>query len=91
MADIYENIAQKIISEQEAIIGPLAVDQARKVPGIVFDSGKSGVMIEGDKKSVLGALVQQYANLFGQTSIEVCKKIVKTFDITSDQLPTLLQ
>jgi hypothetical protein len=45
---VYEQVASQIVKDQEAIIGPLAFDQARKVNGIQIDLNGS-VKINGMK------------------------------------------
>ena len=62
-----------IIREQEGIIGPVALEQARKVPGLKLDWPKHEVVLEGNKKEIVEKLVEQYEYLFGQASVEVCK------------------
>lgn len=90
--DIFAQIVDKIIKEQEAIIGPIAVEQAQKVSGIKVDDSGSNVSVEGDKKSILENLVKQYGKLFGPASIEVCRDAVKTIisQAPKDQVPQLL-
>ena len=74
--DPFTTAASRIIKEQQSIIGPLAVDQARKVPGLVVQSGDD-VKITGNGKEVLTNLINQYAKFFGQASIEVCKEAIE--------------
>lgn len=81
--DPYIQAINKIIKEQQAIIGPIAVDQAKKVSGLEV-SGVDDVKITGNKKEVLGNLVNQYAKLFGKASIEVCKE---AFSAVADKIP----
>lgn len=90
--DKYSLIATQIIKEQSSVIGPLAVDQARKVRGIRVDNLEN-VEIIGDGKEVLGELVMQFEQIFGIASIEVCKEAVKQVKaaITIKDLPTILQ
>jgi hypothetical protein len=90
--DVHSELVKKIISAQERIIGPLAVEQAKKVHGLSLDWSKKNVTIEGDKKKILDELVKQYEHLFGQTSVEVCRDAVKNMldDIPKDQLPPVL-
>jgi hypothetical protein len=73
---ILEQIATKIIKEQELIIGPLAWIQAGKVAGIHIADQKSGALsIEStNAPSVIDQLVGQYERLFGRASREVCKE-----------------
>ncbi len=62
-----------IIKEQQQIIGPLAIDQAKKVPGITVISPQE-VQLTGDGKTILTNLVNEYSKIFGQASIQVCKE-----------------
>lgn len=92
MEDTYRKAVNKIIREQETIIGPLAYDQARKVAGIsISTSGE--VSIKGNGKEVLGQLVDQYSQFFGRASIEVCKDALKDIEpsLTSTELPDILK
>jgi hypothetical protein len=68
----------KIISDQEAIIGPLASDLAHSVVGIEWTDGVPSII--GDTKRVISELVNVYSNVFGQSSIEVCKDTIETYD-----------
>ncbi len=86
--DVFAQAAEKIIHEQEGIIGPVALEQARKVAGLKVNGG---VHIEGNKTQVLEHLVEQYQKLFGQTSVEVCKEAVSGLQLPADQMPALLK
>ena len=90
--DIFLSLVNKIITEQESIIGPVAFEQAYKVPGLKVDMKTHGVTIDGDKKQVLEALVKQYEGLFGRTSVEVCRDAVKNYisSAPKDQVPQVL-
>lgn len=72
--DIYAQIAVKIISGQEAIIGPVAIEQAQKVAGITVDWNAKQVALSGDKVKVIESLIDQYKELFGQISVEVSRQ-----------------
>jgi len=89
--DLYSNIAEKIIQEQENIIGPVALEQAKKVEGLEVISD-TDVKIVGNTKEVLQNLVDQYAKLFGRASIEVCKEAIKGMVLPEqkDQIPQIL-
>lgn len=91
MSEIHDTLAMSIIKQQEAIIGPIAWSEARKVSGLNFDSNGK-LMISGDGKQVLEQLVKRYENLFGQTSIEVCKQAAKSFILTvnKEEIPQIL-
>lgn len=90
--ELYTQIVGKIIREQETIIGPIALEQAQKVSGLKV-SNLDAITINGNAKEVLENLVKQYAKLFGQTSIEVCKEAVRDLKtkIAKDELPVVLQ
>lgn len=90
--DIYAEMVEKIIQEQENIIGPVALEQARKVSGLQFDLDKHQVILEGNKMDILEKLVRQYQHLFGQASVEVCKDAVKGIveQVPKDQIPQIL-
>jgi hypothetical protein len=69
-------IIKQIVQSQEAVIGPLAVDQARRVAGLRFESNGEAILTR-NSKDVLNDLVKQYERLFGKASVEVCKDAVK--------------
>ncbi|HBB65349.1 MAG TPA: hypothetical protein DCZ84_01760 [Candidatus Vogelbacteria bacterium] len=81
---ILDQIATQIIKEQELIIGPVAWEEAKRVPGIhVSDERKEDVIVEnGDKKEVVNKLVHQYDRLFGRASLEVCKSAVSNIIVS---------
>jgi hypothetical protein len=89
--DTASQIVEKIIKEQEAIIGPIAVEQARKVEGLEVVSD-SDVKIVGNVKEVLTNLVAQYEKLFGKASVEVCREAVRGMiaQAPKDQIPQIL-
>ena len=87
----YEQIVQKIIKEQEKVIGPLAVDQAKKVHGIKVDASNQSITLDGDKMEVVQDLVKQYEHLFGKIAIEVCKEALKSMNLQKNELPSILQ
>jgi hypothetical protein len=90
--DVYEQVAEKIIKEQENIIGPLAVEQAKRVAGLEVGSD-SHVKFKGDKVTTLNSLVKQYRQLFGQTSVEVCKDAAQALlsKLPPAEVPSLLK
>lgn len=89
--DIFAQMAEKIIKEQESIIGPVALEQARKVSGLNVDWQKHEVALAGDEKAIIEKLVEQYQHLFGQTSVEVCKDAIRNLQVPPDNLPALLR
>ena len=92
-SSISSQIVNKIIKDQELIIGPLAWEQAKKVTGLTIDIAKHEVAIEGDTKDVLEKLVAQYEKLFGQASREVCRDAVRPFlsQVPAEEIPAVLK
>ena len=90
--DVYTNAARQIIKEQQAIIGTIAYDQARKVTGLDVKSD-GNVTITGNAKEVLGNLVNVYSQFFGNASVEVCRDAVRQVkpELSSDELPDILK
>jgi hypothetical protein len=91
--DIFSQIAEKIIREQESIIGPIALEQAQKVPGLSVDPQKNQITIQGNKTETLERLVERYKGLFGQASVQACKEAAKGLlsKVPQDQVPALLK
>jgi len=75
MADL-QNIAVRIIKEQELVIGPLAWTEAGKVQGLNVSSREEARVefIDADHGKVIDRLVAQYERLFGRASHEVCRE-----------------
>ncbi len=92
---ILDQIAKKIILEQELIIGPVAWTEADKVEGIhIIDPTKGLLSLEGkDNREVINQLVQQYEQFFGKASHEVCKEAASTLiaDLPSEEIPSSLK
>ena len=90
-----DQIALKIIKEQELIIGPLAWREAGKVRGIhIIDSKYNSITIEnGNNASVIDKLVSQYERLFGRASREVCREAAAPFlaNLAPAEIPLSLQ
>lgn len=93
--DIFSDIAVKIIEEQEGIIGPMAIEEAKKVPGLHIDWQKQQhhVTFHGNKSDLIEKLVEQYREIFGQISIDACKDAVQALigKLPADQVPRLLR
>lgn len=81
--DIFAQVVERIIKEQQSIIGPMALDMAKKVTGLQVVSADE-VRLTGNGKQILDALVNQYAKLFGKASVEICKE---AFSVYSDKIP----
>ena len=91
--DIYEQISVKIIQSQEGIIGPVAVERAKLVEGMVVDWGKHEVSITGDKVKGVEDLIEQYKQLFGEISVQVSKEAVSALmlQLPVDKIPKHLK
>jgi hypothetical protein len=91
--DLFSQIAEKIIEQQEAIIGPVAVDRARAVSGLDVNWPEHKVTVSGNGQTAIDDLVEQYRELFGQIAVETCKEAAATFlaKLPADQLPASLK
>ena len=92
--DVYEQIAVKIITGQETIIGPVAVEQAQRVPNLTLDWTKHEAIIGKDNEvQVLETLIQVYKELFGQISVEVSREAAASLlgQLPADKLPAFLK
>jgi hypothetical protein len=91
--DIFAQIAESIIEKQEAIIGPVAIEQAEHVPDLQIDWQNRQVAINGNGTTVINNLVHAYQTLFGQISVEVSKEAAARLlgHLPPDQLPEALK
>jgi hypothetical protein len=94
--NVFEQIALRIIKEQELIIGPLAWNEASKVDGLAIanpQQNEAQVTVSGDPRIVINSLVSHYERLFGRLSREICKEAVAdlTAEIPQDEVPTSLK
>jgi len=91
--DPLSEVVEKIVREQENVIGPLALEQARRVQGLKIDLDKRQVSFTGDRTHVLEHLVQQYQKLFGQASVQVCKDAARPMldKLSPKEVPALLK
>ena len=89
---LFEDMASKIIKEQQTIIGPLALREANKVVGLKVTS-IDNIVIEGNSKEILQKLVEQYAKLFGNASIQLCREVTEQYssDIPDADKPDFLK
>ena len=90
--DPFAQAVSRIIKEQQEIIGPVALDQAKKIAGLQVVSADD-VKVTGNKKEVLGNLVNQYAKLFGRASVEICKEAFSAYSekIPATEVPDILK
>lgn len=91
--DIFAQLTEKIIKEQESVIGPIALEQAQKVKGLKIDWKSRDIAFEGNKTDIVENLIEQYKKLFGQASVEMCKDAVKSIisEVPSSEVPSLLK
>lgn len=90
---IFDKIGIRIIKEQELIIGPVAWDEAKKVPGLSVINQKAGEITMGeDEKQTVNNLVAQYEKLFGRASREACRQSVQDLlaELPREQVPASL-
>jgi len=92
-SDVYAQIAESIIKHQEAIIGPVAIEQAEQVPHLHVDWPRHEISIDGDPVSVIDNLVQSYKQLFGQISVEVSREAAASLlgQLQPNSLPQTLR
>lgn len=85
-------VVRSIVSDQVSIIGPMAIDEANKVPGLHVSSDLSSISSSGDFKNTLSELVKRYEQLFGRTSIEACRESIKKIlpIINAREIPSFL-
>ncbi len=91
--DPFSEAVQRIVREQENVIGPLALEQARRVHGQKIDLDKHQVSFSGNRTQILEHLVTQYQKLFGQASVQVCKDAARPFlaKMPPQEVPALLK
>lgn len=89
----HDQIAEKIIKEQELLMGPIAWEQAGKVGGLRVDMAAHIVEIQGNPKEVLEKLVTQYESLFGRASREVCREAARPMlaQVPEEEIPAVLK
>jgi len=90
--EVYAEIVERIIKQQQSIIGPIAVEQAEHIPGLKVDWDKKQITITGDADKVIDTLVNQYKELFGKISVEVCREAAEPLinKLPKDHLPKSL-
>ncbi len=92
---MYTDIIKSIIAQQGLVIGPVAIEEANKVQGLIVSNDGKEVTVSDDGKAVLEKLVNQYASLFGRVSIEVCKEAIAISSVSAsvqkENLPEVLR
>ncbi len=91
----FDQIAIKIIKEQELVVGPLAWSEAKKVQGLQVIDDKNGQVSfnDSDQKGVINRLVDQYSKLFGKASREVCREAAASLiaNLSPQEVPSSLE
>jgi hypothetical protein len=90
---LFDQIVEKIIEQQEAIIGPVAVEQAKQVKELKINWPQHDVDITGNPQAAVDDLIEQYKELFGQIAVQVSKEAVSSIlaQLPADQQPKSLQ
>lgn len=90
---VYAKIVEGIIKEQENIIGPIALEQAKRVKGLMVDLPHHVITFKGNASTIIEDLIEQYRDFFGQVSVEVCRNATKKLisQIPPEQRPALLK
>ena len=91
--DPFIKAVEEIVKEQQTIIGPLALEQAKRVKGLDLDLANHQVKFNGNKTDILQHLVEQYRTFFGQASVQVCKDAAKSAlsQMPPQEVPALLK
>lgn len=91
--DIFSQITNQIVKEQERIIGNLAIEQASMVAGVNIDPVTNKVSVVGNGSQVVDDLIAQYSNFFGSAAIEVCRDAASPYlsRLTDTQMPSMLK
>jgi hypothetical protein len=90
---VFADIAEKIIEQQEVIIGPIAISQASNISELSIDWPQHVVTFNGDPKAAIDNLVEQYKQLFGQIAVQTCKEAASRFlaELPAEQWPSSLK
>lgn len=91
--ELFAHIAEKIIAQQENIIGPIAVERAKLVKKLTVDWSKHSVSVSGNPTAAIDELVERYKELFGQIAVETCKEAVSNLlsQLPADEQPKSLR
>ncbi|MDB5189981.1 MAG: hypothetical protein JWN49_307 [Parcubacteria group bacterium] len=94
MSTILDQIATRIIKEQELIIGPIAWQEAEKVQGLTLVDRDTAEIAasNSDPKEVVNQLVGRYERLFGRASREACRDAVASIlaELSPGDVPSSL-
>lgn len=89
---LFDQIAEKIIEQQEAVIGPIAVEQAKQIRELKIDWPQHDVDVTGNPQQAIDELVEKYKELFGQIAVQVSKDAAASIlaQLPADQQPKSL-
>lgn len=90
---VYAQIVERIISKQESIIGPIALEQAENVKGLKVNWVKKDISFTGKETEIIEHLIEKYRDFFGEVSVEVCKHAVRQLvsQLPDNERPALLR
>ena len=88
-----DQIATKIIKEQELIIGPVAWQEAGRVTGMQINRAAGSVSIQNGNPIVVDQLIERYEHLFGRASREASKEAVVSLvaELSPTEIPSSLK
>lgn len=92
VALLFNQIAEKIIEQQEAVIGPIAVEQAKQIRELSINWPQHHVGVSGNAQQAIDELVEKYKELFGQIAVQASRDAVANIlpQLPSDQQPRSL-
>ena len=86
---MYQKIINAIVEQQEEIIGPFALAQARTVQGLEVSGETITIKSDNPKKTIENSVLA-YAELFGRAIVELSKEAISKVKAPSDILPDIL-
>lgn len=91
--EVFAKLAEQIIKEQENVIGPVAIEEAKMVEGLSIDWPNKRIEFSGNHTEIIEKLIEKYRDFFGQVSVEVCREATKKYliNIPKEELPPLLK
>jgi hypothetical protein len=91
--NVFAQMVEKIIEQQEAIIGPIAIERANLVKELEINWAQHDISITGNEQTTIDELVKRYEELFGPIAVETCKEAVSKLlvQLPADQQPKSLR
>jgi len=76
----YKQMLTDLIQKQMVVLGPnIALDKARKVPGLTITDDGSVMEIDGDPQLVLKGVANEYMQLSGQIAQMTLNSLVEKY------------